>query len=159
MGCNNGTLLVLDLANGKEKTIKLPTDRKIVTIKVGNGDRTVFVGCYNGEVHSVSLESGKINWSFRGEGNYHERNGRLSLLVHAAQPVVLVGGANNRIAFVDAVTGDLIHSVRIHGGGVTCLAMSPTGRYIAAGSSDGGVCVWELRRLLEAGNARNQGGG
>ncbi|SMD21896.1 P-loop NTPase fold protein [Kibdelosporangium aridum] len=58
---------------------------------------------------------------------------------------VIVSGGNDRTVRVwDAVTGDSLAVITGHKSGVNCVAISPTGTYVASGSEVTGTLYWEL---------------
>lgn len=57
---------------------------------------------------------------------------------------IITGDANGAIQFRDAMTGQLLHTLTGTAGEVIQLAVSPDGRWLAAGSTEQGVTLWEM---------------
>ena len=68
---------------------------------------------------------------------------RIELVVFSADSKQIVAaGTNSIIAVFDADSGQLLHSLIGHGGGVKTLAFSPDNHRFASGGEDKTISVW-----------------
>jgi WD40 repeat protein len=101
------------------------------------GDRLAIFGCCNPSLNILDTATGKIARRIDLEaapewGNYDHAGDRLAIRT------------GEKIAILDADSGELLLTLNAHNGVVTGLAFSPDGRRLATASSDGLVKLWDV---------------
>lgn len=152
-GQHDNTLRVWDLASGKEKLAPRRVEVYAYALTFLPDGKTLAGLRYDGVVWLRDGESGELKqefpapYPFEGAINY---------------PMPLALGPASRLAANEDRTGQLVlwqpgttplrrRALRLGppgGSGVTAIAFSPDGRYVAAGNPDGTIC---LLRLAERG--------
>jgi WD40 repeat protein len=132
-----GTLTVVDLATGKERSLLKGPPNVVQGLLTSEDGRRAVVQYENRSVAVWDLTIGKPVSSFRMPGS-----SEFSLL--ALRPdglqVVLSEGAT---VIRDAATGNEVSRLTGRGSPITCAAFGPDGRRLLTGSEDGSVKLWD----------------
>ncbi len=152
---------VWDLDAGKEKPfLQGETGKVVAAAASGDGERLATLA-QDGQVTLWDLDSGQKLLSFRGQG----RERGLALSPNGAHLALAGGYWDERSGFLgevvlyDTGTGQAIQSLRGHRSFVNSVAFSPDGKYLASGSDDSTVKVWDVARYLPAGPQAGSGWG
>ncbi len=70
--------------------------------------------------------------------------GRTAVAYSANGKLLAAAGADNTILICDAITGEVLHTCRGHGGPVLDLAFSPDGKKLVSGSKDRMARLWDV---------------
>ncbi len=151
LGHEDGSVVVLDLRTGKLRTLAGRHEDRVQGVEFTPDGRTLASRGDDGRILIWNLRSGTVRETLTGHAGPITR-----LLVGDDGRTLYTGGVDNRIIDWD-IAGDrrLAHSFQggpIQSSGTTDypppLAISPSGRTVAAGREDGGVRLHGARTLL-----------
>ena len=101
----------------------------------------------SGQALAVAGEDGSLRW-WDLDGVLHERalGGAevTALLFSVDEQRLFVADAASQVQLIDVATGAQVHSFPGHSQAVRALALSPRGGWLASGSGDGTVLLWDL---------------
>jgi ribosome assembly protein SQT1 len=101
---------------------------------------------------TVSEDGSAFVWELKASKALHHIKGAqlhegpvTALAVDAERESFVTGGADGVVALCSAETGKVLQRLRGHGDGVEAVALCPSQPWIASGSVDGEVAVWDAR--------------
>jgi WD40 repeat protein len=100
-------------------------------------DRLVLVGGSNGYIRAYRVDTLEELWKTK----VRSRLSDIAFSPDGSRAVVV--GNRGMIAMIDTTTGEVVQHFEGHAGWIQAAAFSPNGRYIATGSSDSTVMIWD----------------
>jgi len=118
------------------------SSQKILSVAIDPESKVVASGLINGEIILTSIEMGEQIRTFRAD------DGAINTLQFYDNLVLVVGGANGTIRFIDTSEGSLIKSVKCHSKPINSLNLHTGKGILVSGSSDGLLKIWSLAPLI-----------
>jgi WD40 repeat protein len=140
------------------ENLVLSADGRTLAVCVSHAGNANAYNCCNEPVVSLwEVPTGKAVSGFKAQSTYGHAlalspDGKLAALEGNAT----MGGDGATVLLYDAGMGKLLRQWHAHTVPVRCLAFSPDRRLLASGSADGTVLLWEVARMMAAGDASNQ---
>lgn len=108
----------------------------------------------DGRLLAASTEWGELYVWNREPGHYFHllrrmaanRQGVWGVAIHPGEQVIATGGDDGALRFWDASSGARLGEVPGLSPRILCLDYCPDGRYLAVGSADGSVAIWQTDR-------------
>jgi WD40 repeat protein len=144
VGRSDGTIQLWDWRKDYMFRELRGSEDEVIALAFSPDDRTLLCGCADETVRLVDIKSGEQPLVLRA-------NSKARGVAFTAQGNRLITGhANNQVLLWDARTGQLLLRLSARTGQVCSLAASPDDRWLAAGSGDRTITLWEGRRPVTA---------
>ncbi len=143
-GSSDGTVRVWSINDSQSLRVIDATPAEVRSIATSRDGRWLAAGIRYGEIKVWDLKTWKEHISFKG----HESDVWAVTFTPDSDTLVSGNGDWNRAGHVklwDVKSGQQTNSFQ-HTGEVLSLAVSPDGRYLAAGGGDNALCVWSLKK-------------
>jgi len=156
-GCDNGNVVVWDLATGKELREFVAHDERIVLLQFTPDGKTLLAGAQDRIVRLWDVGTGKEKGLVKAEADADRRNslGERSAPALAVSPdgkTIAFGGRDEIVFLFDAATGKPSGNLKREktegddrrSDTILALAFSPDGRYLACVGPERYVRIWDL---------------
>jgi len=142
-----GEVIIWDLATGKPKHVSTRHTLPVQSVAFSANGKLLISAGHDGFVHLHDAETGQ---HVRG---IQLSRGLLCVVTHPRKKLLAVGFGRGPIAICDYEAGTLVRELHGHADGVSSLAFSADGTYLASGGDDAILRVWnpetgELRHSL-----------
>lgn len=137
-------LRMWDLETGKEIRQFIGHKNFIDSLAVSPNGKRIVSGDQDGETIIWNTDTAQVLCHLPPHVNRNGQASTTSLVFSADGTRILSGGADTDVFVSDSETGEELGRLEGHRGGITCLKVSPDGRFAISAASDRTARVWQM---------------
>ncbi|KAI0857338.1 HET-E [Xylaria cubensis] len=146
-GSSKGIVKIWDIATRScEKTIE--TYHRVCSISLSSGGHWFALGVANGTIRIWDLATGTLKNTFRPDDDRDAGDGKIAISPDSRWIAILCEnswtGLGDTTEIWDAATGVCTQTLKGHNDYIVSIVISPNGRWLASGSWDQTVKIWDL---------------
>ena len=137
---SDGWIVRWDLSDPDPGRLIARVDGQVFALKMLQDDRLLLAGDMQGGLHWIDLSDAETSKHIQ-----HHRKGTFAFAVH--EGMVFSGGGDGMLTRWSANLRQSEESLQISGSSIRSLVFDPTGEILAAGCSDGSICLIDPLRM------------
>lgn len=142
----HGKVRLWNLITGQLETTFIFSDAFDLMMNVSFSPNGKFIASATsgGKVGVWDIDTRQLLYTFETQGKWRERTSGDSVAWSPNGQLLAVGARNGNVFLINALDGNLIHTLKSQTESISDLLFSPDGKMLVSVSEDGTICIWGI---------------